>query len=80
MMGFNLSALAVRERAITLFLIVAVILAGALRLPQARPRRGSVIHDQGADRLGRLARRHGAGDAGSRRRTARKAHAGAALV
>src|SRR3954465_11874991 len=28
MMGFNLSALAVRERAITLFLIVAVILAG----------------------------------------------------
>src|SRR5690349_21078740 len=29
MMGFNLSALAVRERAITLFLIVAVILAGA---------------------------------------------------
>ncbi|WP_052830861.1 efflux RND transporter permease subunit [Skermanella aerolata] len=30
MMGFNLSALAVRERAITLFLIVAVILAGGL--------------------------------------------------
>ena len=29
MMGFNLSALAVRERAITLFLIVAVILSGA---------------------------------------------------
>src|SRR3954467_1147080 len=29
MMGFNLSALAVRERAITLFLIVAVILAGS---------------------------------------------------
>ncbi len=28
MMGFNLSALAVRERAITLFLIVSVILAG----------------------------------------------------
>ena len=29
MSGFNLSAFAVRERAITLFLIVAVILAGA---------------------------------------------------
>ncbi len=27
-MGFNLSALAVRERAITLFLIVGIILAG----------------------------------------------------
>ena len=29
MNGFNLSALAVRERAVTLFLIIAVALAGA---------------------------------------------------
>ena len=80
MSRFNLSALAVRERAITLFLIIAIALAGGLCLPQARPRRRSLVHHQGADRHGRLAGRHRAGDAGSRRRAAREADAGAALV
>ena len=41
MTRFNLSALAVRERAVTLFLILAVAICGHLCLPQARPRRGS---------------------------------------
>ena len=58
MSGFNLSALAVRERAVTLFLIVAITLAGIFAFLQAGPRRGPGLHGQGADRHRRLARRH----------------------
>ena len=80
MSGFNLSALAVRERAVTLFLIFAISIAGTLRLPRAGARRRPCLHGQGADGHGRVARRDRAGDAGSRRRAAREAPAGAALV
>ena len=50
-----------------------------LLLSAARPRRGSVLHGQGGQRLGDLAGRHRAGDAGPGRRPDREEAAGTAV-
>jgi len=77
MSRFNLSALAVREHAVTLFLIIVIAVAGAyafLRLGRAEDPSFTIKV------LTVTAAWPGAGDAGSRRRAAREADAGAALV
>lgn len=76
---FNLSALAVRERSITLFLIVLVTIAGIYAF-WAWPRGRSPFYGEANDGDIRLARRNRAGDAGSGRRTAGKTPAGAQMV
>ena len=73
--GFNLSALAVRERSVTLFFLLAIIIAGTVAYPEAWPGRGPNLQHQGFHGDGRMAWRHGAGDAGSGRRAAREADA-----
>ena len=59
MKRFNLSAWAVSHPALVLFLIIALGVAGFFSYETARPRRGSLLHCQGGERLGDLARRHG---------------------
>ena len=80
MAGWNLSELAVRNRSVTLFLIVAVLAGGRARVPAARPRRRPVLHRESDDGDRGLARRHRGGDAGAGRRSAREAPAGARLL
>jgi Cation/multidrug efflux pump len=77
---FNLSALAVRERSITLFLICLISLAGLLSFFKLGRAEDPGVHHQGDDHRYCVAGRHRAGDARSGRRENRKAHAGAALV
>ena len=79
MQRFNLSAWAITHQPLVLFMIIVLGAAGALRLPQPRPRRGPLLHhqDDGGER--RLARRDGRGDAGAGRRPDREEAAGAAL-
>ena len=48
MTGFNLSALAVRERAVTLFLILAVAIAGVYAFLKLGRAEDPVLHGQGA--------------------------------
>ena len=78
MSGFNLSALAVRERAVTLFLIIAISVAGLFAFLKLGRAEDPTFTDQGDDLRHGLARRHRAGDAGPGRRAAREADAGAA--
>src|SRR6266404_8634128 len=76
----NLSALAVRERSITLFFLLAMVIAGAVCLFRAWPRRRSGLHDQGLYGDGGMAGRNRAGDAGAGSGAAGKADAGAYLL
>src|ERR1700746_2767766 len=73
----NLSALAVRERSVTLFFLLAMVIAGLFRVgPRRRPR----LHDQGIYGDGGMAGRDRAGDAGPGSGAAGKANAGAYLL
>ncbi|MCS5881156.1 hypothetical protein LNP17_18280 [Klebsiella variicola subsp. variicola] len=74
---FNLSALAVRERSVTLFLIILISVAGLVAFFGLRAGGRSALHGQANDGHYRLARRHRAGDAGSGRRAAGKTAPGA---
>jgi multidrug efflux pump subunit AcrB len=76
----NLSAFAVREQAITLFLIIAIAVAGTFAFTRPGPGRGSELHRQGDDDRGRLARRNGGGNGNAGRRPDGKAAAGASLL
>ncbi len=77
---FNLSALAVRERSITLFLIILITIAGIYSFfwPWASGR--SALYGQTDDHYQRLARGDRAGNSGSGCRAAGKTSAGAQMV
>ena len=80
MRSFNLSALAVRERAITLFFIFASALRGHLCLFSSGTSGRSLLHDQSAHGDCGVARSNRAGNAGSRGRAAGEKTSGVALV
>ncbi|MFD2578345.1 efflux RND transporter periplasmic adaptor subunit [Novosphingobium colocasiae] len=78
--GFNLSALAVREKSVTLFFLIAIVGAGIFLIPEPWARRRSQLYHQGDDRRHRLAGSDRAGNAGPGRRAAGEAAPGVALV
>ncbi len=63
---FNLSALAVRERSVTLFLIILISVAGLVAFFGLGRAEDPPLYGQANDGHYRLARRHRAGDAGIR--------------
>ncbi len=80
MSGFNLSALAVRERSITLFLILLISVGGLyafFKLGRAEDPAFTIKQMTGGHSL---AWSDGPGDAGPGGRKAGKTHAGTALV
>src|SRR6059036_3779723 len=79
MRSFNLSALAVRERAITLFFIFAAACAG-ICLFSSGTRGRSFLYDQSAHGNYGVARSDCPGNAGSRGRAAGEETPGVALV
>ena len=78
--GFNLSALAVRERSVTLFLICLISLAGLLSFFKLGRAEDPAFTVKVMTDRHRLARRQRARDAGPGGRKDRKAPAGTALV
>ena len=74
----NLSALAVREKAITLFLLITIVAAGIFAFLKLGRAEDPSFHDQGVYRFSGVARSDSTGDAGPCRRAAGEAHAGIA--
>mgnify|MGYP003666583189 CR=1 FL=1 len=72
-MRLNLSALAVRERAVTLFFIILLAAAGIYAFV-------NLGRAEDVDGDSRMARRNGARDAGPCRRTDGKARSGTGMV
>ncbi len=79
-MSLNLSAIAVRERAVTLFFILLLAAAGAYAFVMLGRAEDPDLHHQDPDGHDGMAGRDGARDAGPRRRTAGEAASGADLV
>ncbi len=78
--GINLSALAVRERSVTLFFLLAVIIAGAFAYFNLGRAEDPSFTIKVFTRDGGVARRDCPGDAGSRSGAAGKADAGTHLL
>src|ERR1051326_619015 len=78
--SLNLSGLAVREKAITLFLVIAIVAAGVFAFLKLGRAEDPYLHDQGIYRCSGVARSDGTGDAGPRCRAAGEAHAGIAQL
>jgi hypothetical protein len=77
---FNLSALAVRERSVTLFLILLITVAGILAFLGLGRAEDPPFYRQTDDHHYRVARRDGSGNAGSGGRTAGKTPSGTQVV
>ena len=78
--GLNLSALAVRERSVTLFFLLRRDRCRSICILQAGSRRRPEPHDQGVHGDGGMARSNCEGDAGPGSGPARKADAGTHLL
>ena len=78
--SFNLSAWAVRHRALVLFMILAVAVGGTLSFLRLGRARRPQLHDQGRGGHGRLAGRNRARDAGSGHGPDREEISGVALL
>ena len=80
MSGFNLSALAVRERSVTLFLLMAIFIAGVVAFLMLGRAEDPILHDQADDRRHGMAGGDGEGDGRAGRREVGEADARTALV
>src|SRR5439155_26115991 len=79
-MSLNLSAIAVRERAVTLFFIILLAAAGAYAFLMLGRAEDPLLHHQDLDGHHGMAGCNGPRDAGPRRRTVGEADSGADLV